>query len=506
MLCFGAMKSIHTQRTTLSERFKRFLGLLAILTIISLVVMNDFTTILESEEAFNILCVQQQMTDSTSQSLAPFPNTSQYLIYSVFGFSPFWIRLSNVIVFLLLLLGIRIWGARIFGKEQIMIFIITIVSSFLLISMSKFAVADIPLCAFHTMSMIFLVICLKQPKLKWQIVYGLFVMGSFLVQPTSAVIYGVGLLIYMLLFHKEANNLLKPAILAIWLLLISVFYFLGGFSWTTEGFIFSYQTSWKEYFTWQVIGLLPWFGFLPAALWDLFQKLRKKEEMAIILTGWLLLSLLSHALILQLCLLFLIARQIVNYFKPNYPYKGLVKAFAIVNLVFTFFALLAVMFGGFAAMHNVGFRTAAVFSAIYWIFGFVGILGLFSDNRKYIIGGFTFAGAFSLMLFWVQLNPIINRYRDINTQLLGKLEKGQKVILSQSIINKNQFKVYGNAKELEYSEFDGEMVETDYYILEKQDYEILQSKNDQLIVSDTLNGRTHIFAKPGLFFIVKNRN
>ncbi len=501
------------KEATFSDRYKWFLGLLAVLTVISLIVMNDFTTIIESQEAFNILQVQHQIAETPVPSVAPFPNTSQFIIYKIFGFSPFWMRMSNVIVFLLLLLGIRVWCGKIFGKEQAITFITTIVSSFLLISMSKFAVADIPLAAFHMMIFAFLVICLKQPKIKWQIVYGLFVMGSFLVNPTSGVIYGMGLLIYMSIFHKSSANLRQPLILGIWIFFISLFFFLGGFNWGTNGFIFPFQSSWKEYFTWQLIGLLPWFGFLPAALWDLFKKLRKKEEMAIILFGWLLFSLISHGLVLQLCLLFLISKQINNYFKPNYPYKDLVKTFSIINLIFTFFALLGVMFGGFAVLHVTGFRSAAVFSGMYWVLAFVGILGLFSDSRKYVLGGFGIAGAFSLMLFWVQINPIVNRFRDINVQLINRvedLEKGKQkgmigVEVSQTLFDLNQFKAYSNASGFYYGTFENKSDKIKYYLLNDSDYQSFLKNNKSEITVDSIRGGTQVFQKPENFYVVQRK-
>lgn len=486
--------------TTFSDRYKIFLGILGVTTLFSLLVMNEFTTILESEEAFNILHVQQQMSNTAAKTVAPFPNTSQYLIYSFFGFNPFMIRMSNVVVFLLLLLGIRIWSGKIFGKKQSITFIILILSSFLIISMAKFAVADIPLAAFHMMSMIFLIICLKQPKLKWQIVYGLFVIGSFLVQPLTGVVYGVGLLTYMTLFHKKGANLRKPVIIGVWVILITIFYFLGGFDWNREGFIFSFRSHSNEYLLWMMIGILPWIGFLPAALWDLFQKLRKKEEMAIILFGWLVFSIVAHALILQLCLLFLISKQVENYFKPNYPYKSLVRGFSVLNLIVTFFALVALMLGSFALFHNFGFKSAAAFSAVYWIFGFVGIIGLFMDNRSYVLGGIGLAGAICLLIFWVQISPVINNFRDISQRLLEGVEKGTSVMVSDPLFSKNQFKVYGNLQGVKYEKFQAGKPGSELYLLNEMDYKEMLKQNQSIIPIDTIIGRTDVLSEPELFY------
>lgn len=485
------------------DRQNIYYGIFALLTLTSLLVMNDLTILLEQGESYNILHVQDQISGTTENAVAPFPNTSQFLIYKLFDFSPFWLRMSNVVVFLLLLLGIRIWGAKVFGKPQIITFMMVLISSFLMISMAKFAVADIPLCAFHTMSFLFLIICLKQPKIKWQIVYGLFVMGSFLVQPTGGVIYGIGLLLYMLLFHKNRANLKKPLIFGAWALLTLLFYFLGGFNWSFEGIIFSYQTSWKEYLSFQLLGLLPWLGFLPAALWDLIQKFRRKEEMAIILFGWLIFSLISHALILQVCLLFLIAKQVENYFKPNYPYKNLVKASSVINLIFIFFVLIAVMFGGFATLRNVGFGSTALFSAALWISGFVAIIGLFSENKKYILGSITLGGALSLTLFWVQINPIINQFRDVSTRLVADIEgKGTTIAVSESLVENMQLNTYVKGQQqtlLPYTK----NINADYYLLNDEDY---KSFAQPAITVDTIVDRSTLLNEEKVvYYKIKNR-
>ena len=68
-------------------------------------------------------------------------------------------------------------------------------------------------------------------------------------------------------------------------------------------------------------------AFFPAAIVDLIQKLRKKEEMAIISFAFLLFSMISFGLVLQFAIAFMIAKQLENYFKPNYPLADLVKSF-----------------------------------------------------------------------------------------------------------------------------------------------------------------------------------
>lgn len=486
-----------------SKRFKGFLGLLGILTLVSLIVMNAYTVIMEPEEAQNILRVQKQLADRPNGPASFFPNTSQFLIYSAFGFDLFWLRLSNVVVFLLLLLGVRIWGAKLFGVRQIVTFMIMMVSSYLLISMSKFAVADIPLCAFHTMSFFFLIIVLKQPKIKWQIVYGLFVMGSFLVQPTAAVVYGVGLLFYMMIFHPKGKQLAQPLVFGVWLFWGVLFYWLGGFSWNLDGTIFSYQSSWGEFFIWQIVGLLPWLGFLPAALWELFVKLRKREEMAIILFGWLIFSVFSHAIILQMCLLFLMARQVEGYFKPNYPYKNLVKSGTIINLIFTFFVLLFVMLGGYAVYASFGFRSTVVFAALYWAFGTLGVIGLFGDSRRMLIGGMALGGAFSLLLFWIQINPIINQFREFDSVLLSKVGEVEELVTSEALSSTKRLRVNTNAKGINLQSFVRPIPDADAYILQQDDFDLYKAQNPGVQVDDTLMGNIPFWKEAQPYYIIK---
>jgi hypothetical protein len=458
---------------------------------------------MESEEAHNILRVQKQLSNRPSAPASFFPNTSQYLIYAAFGFKLFWLRMSNVIVFLLLLLGVRIWGRKLFGVRQIVIFMVMMVSSYLLISISKFAVADIPLCAFHTMSFFFLIIVLKQPKIKWQIVYGLFVMGSFFVQPTAAVVYGVGLLLYMIVFHPKGKQLLQPLVLGVWGFFALIFYSIGGFSWNLDGILFSYRSSWGEFFSWQLLGLLPWLGFLPAALWDLFQKLRKKEEMAIILFGWLIFSILSHAIILEMCLLFLIARQVEGYFKPNYPHKNLVKTFAIFNLIFAFFALLTIMLGGYAVYASFGFRSTVVFAAMYWAFGTMAVIGLFGDSRRMTIGGMALSGAFSLMLFWVQINPILNQFRAFDRVLLSKVDEVDQLVTSEALSSTKRFRVNTNAREINLVPFSTPIPDAEAYILQQQDFDRFMDLNPEIQQVDTLMGNISFWQEAEPFYIIK---
>ncbi len=486
-----------------SDRYKGFLGLLGVLTLISLMVMNGYTVIFETEEAHNIHHVQQQIADTPVAPCSYFPNTSQFLIYSVFGFNLFWLRMSNVVVFLLLLLGVRIWGAKLFGVKQIVTFMVMMVSSYMLISISKFAVADMPLNAFHTMSFFFLIIVLKQPKIKWQVVYGLFVMGSFLVQPTAAVVYGVGLLLYMMVFHPKGKQLRQPLVIGVWVFLAALFYWLGGFSWNLDGIIFSYRSSWGEYFGWQFIGLLPWLGFLPAAIWDLITKLRKREEMAIILFGWLIFAILSHAMILQMCLLFLMARQVENYFKPNYPHKNLIKTFTILNLIFTFFALLAMMLGGYAVYAGFGFRSTVVFAALYWAFGTLGVIGLFGDSKRMTIGGMALGGAFSLLLFWAQINPIINQFREFDSILLSKVEGAKNIVTSEALASTKRLRVNSKAQEIGLEPFTIPIPQADAYILEQADYEQLLQQNSDFKQIDTLMGNSRFWEEAKPYYILK---
>src|SRR5690606_40317093 len=104
-----------------------------------------------------------------------------------------------------------------------------------------------------------------------------------------------------------------------------------------SGFLFHFGSKGTGvYLLANFLGILPWLAFLPAAFVDLFIKLKKREEMAIILSGFLVFSILSFGLVLQVALALLVAKQVENFFKPNYPFAGWVKSTAVLSLNFTF--------------------------------------------------------------------------------------------------------------------------------------------------------------------------
>ena len=218
-----------------------------------------------------------------------------------------------------------------------------------------------------------------------------------------------------------------------WIGIIVIACFNGGILSKGEGIYFHHSNlSLKDNYLYQIIAFLPWLGFVPASLWDMIQKLRKREEMAIVLFSLLLFSVISGGLVLQFALALLVAKQIDNYFKPNYPYTNLVKIFAVLNLGFSFLIVAIVLLTGYDSFSEIGFRSKMGTGGIFWAFSFLGVIGLFGKNRNMIIGSMSLCGLLTMLLFWVQIAPILENYRNFPKRLteeIIKVDDGQNNIV-----------------------------------------------------------------------------
>ena len=93
-------------------------------------------------------------------------------------------------------------------------------------------------------------------------------------------------------------------------------------------------------------------------------------------------KMLSFGLVLQFAFAFLIAKQLENYFKPNYPHANLVKSFAVLNLLFTFLLVAFLLMTHYDQFGEIGFRSRMRVCGVYWAFGFLTVIGLFGKSKK----------------------------------------------------------------------------------------------------------------------------
>ena len=425
--------------------------------------MNDYLSVMDGAEAFFINVTQQYLEGESMlgfELLIPIDLLVEN--YRQVGFDLFLLRLPNVLMFLLVILSFFGLGRKLFGARTMLLSILIVSSTFLIVPVTKFIGLDIWLLACQLIGFLSLILLLKKPSWKWRALFWICTLFAIRTNPNYAAFYSIGMWLFLMIFHPEGKNLRSPLDILLGILAI-------GFTFLVNTYLGSFQYDWffevlfirpENYFYGNLIGILPWIGFLPAVFWDLFQKLKKKEEMAIILSGFLLFSILSFGLILQVVLALLIAKQIENYFKPNYPYSNLIKSFAVLSVIFSFFVVAFFLMSGYDQFREIGFRSRMGVAGVYWAFGFFGIIGLIGKDRKMMVGGFSLSGMLGMLLFWAQIVPLLENYRNFPLKIVEAIEevsdkKDEPVFFYEPFFElplRNQ--IYLRSKKINYSKLD----------------------------------------------------
>ena len=479
--------------------------------------MNDYLSLLDSAEVNNIHIAQQaKEADSKSfETVFLLPKMVLEINYRELGFDLFSLRLTNVLLLILTLLGFIFWGEKLFGQSTVLLTSIVVSSTFLVVPVAKFITFDTWLLAFQLMSFITLILLLKQPIWKWRILFWIFTIGALLIEPKSALIFSFGMWLFLIIVHPNGRALFDLYNGLLWLAAFAGLYFLGSWTGDRSGFLFSYtHIEPQKYLLINLLVILPWIAFLPAAIWDLIQKLRKQEEMAIISCAFLLFSALSYGLVLQFAIAFLIAKQLDNFFKTNYPYSNLVKSIAVLNLVFSFALVALFLLTNYDNFGEIGFRSRMGVAGVYWAFGFLAVIGLFGKSRKMIVGGMALSGMLTMLLFWTQISPLLENYRNLAQKLIFEIEKvdsdqESKVYLQKShFLNDDHSKkmtVYLKGKKISYEYFtENDSLKDGIFILDEAQYSMLDSTFLDGIEKIPISGRSHIFDKKRDVWILKN--
>ncbi len=377
-----------------SPRFRLFFwGSIAVL-LLNVLIYNDFARIWPWE-AHNWIQWLEAPTNLPQYCLAFFDR--------LFEGTLFWMRLPTVLLLLGALGTWYYWGKAIFGMTMARDTLLILATSFTLVFSAKLAVNELWLFVPQLLSFLALLRFLKKRERTWHIVLYLSILVGLAVHPWSMTVFVLVLMLYLRMFHPLGKNLDR---LYLWLLVPLLF--LTSY-WKT-GFVFSYgHLAYWKYLLWMLLGFLPWTGLLIASFADLIYKLRKKEEMALIISGFLLASLAAQSLMLTAVLALMIARQLSAYFHPNYPYQSLAKGFAILHLLFSFFAITIVLLSAYTQVGGLGFRAGMTVGVVYWILTFVAVIGLYARRRDFIFGGMAWGAMLGFFLFWVQLYPLMER-------------------------------------------------------------------------------------------------
>ncbi len=392
----------------MSTRLRLFFAATALLTLANLLLVNDWMTFWNASEAKLLLAAQ-------SGEGFYLPATGIAAFAQLFSFSEFSVRLPGVLLFLLTIGGFWVFGKKIFGKESLRYAFLVLGSSFLLVNLSKFATADTWLFALQTLTVLALIRYLKEPKLFWQIVLLACTTLAAFVQVWSTLVLTLGFAVYLYFVHPQGRRLLKSYLWALWLLLLPIFYFAGTlFESYQDYFFMDYSLNGLgRYFALNALSVLPWIGFVLAALWHMVKRLRKREELAIITVGWFIFAILAQSLALQSVVAIITAKQVLGWRDKKFPYGNIVKTGTLLQLIGVILLAIVGLIGGFLRFENIGYRVVLSVSAAYWIWSFAATLGLYLNNRPSIISGMTISGMLVILFFWLQFYPVWENYRSL---------------------------------------------------------------------------------------------
>lgn len=385
----------------MTKRYLIFICIACFFLIANLLVMNDFTALWAGAESWLVW--------SALDGSAPASPHGLLLAWMVEGgeIPHFLIRLPGALVFIFSLAAY--WGItrKLFGKEALLGTLLVLSASLLMPNLAKVAAGDIWAMATQWLAFAALVRFLKRPAWLWRAVFYLLLFLAVWVQPANALAFLMGSGAFLYFFHPQGRRLMS---LNPWLAGLAVFllvYFTGLGAFGQDGFLIGFRTG--RFLLWNLIGVLPFLGFVLAGLWETARRLKRREEMAVLNAAGLIFALLGHSLALQGLLAFVAARQLKNYFDPNYPHGPVVKAGAILHLVAAFCVITPLMIGSFFQFGGVGFRAMLATGGIYWMLSFVAVIGLFGPNRSYLHGGLAMGGLLLTTLFWLQANPLLQQ-------------------------------------------------------------------------------------------------
>ena len=449
-----------------STRYRFFLGLTGLMLVVNLLIANDYITLWLGAESDFLLNAQNGLASGGGSGLEFVPGFVLEQLYSYTGFKISYLRYISVIVLLLSFIGIYHWGRKIFGEDTVIVTLLVASASFMLVNVAKLVTADVWLFGAQALFLIFLILYIKQPIVKWLGGVVIFLLIGISVNLLAMLIWSVGLGTYYYLLHPQKNtarSALLKAILPIAALGL-VLLFVSPPD-TADYFLFSFGSiSYGKYLMYTFLAILPWLGFLIAGLVDAFIKIKDREELAIISIGWLIFGLASMSMVVQLLFAYLAAKHVAAYLRKPYPYEGLVKSVSLFMLLISFIVITLMLIGGWQQLGAGGYQSSLAFGALFWVFGFAGCMGLFLKEKRFIIGGFALSALLVTFAFWAKLYPLVEKFRELPRQLVEESKKksvGQDIPLKvaiDSLALRNDFKVYANGHFPDWESIDGSEV------------------------------------------------
>ncbi len=412
------------------------------LVVVNLLIANDMITIWDGAETNNILLAFEKFLYLPSYILS-FNSIEN-------GTWTFWYRLPSAAILILTLLVFYYMARQLFGETYSQYALLTLGASFFVVSISKTASADAWAFASQCLSWIFLLAYLKQPILKWQLLFYTLVGFAVWVQPLESILFFSLNSLGLYFFHPKKKLIWQLNPFAALLGAVLLFHFTITLDWGgTSTYSSIGSSNYAKFLFLSLLGWFPFIGFLISGNREILYKWKRKEELTIILLCGLISALLSHSILLHGIISIIVGRQLANYFNKSFPFRAFVKTGAVLHLVIVFtFAVVALIYC-FLEFGALGFRSALALTTIYWMPSFIAVIGLYGMNKKYVVVGTVWSGLLASFLFYVQLNPLIDSRRGVVKEAFEQvkvakiLNPEQKIYLSNSDIRNPKEKVYG---------------------------------------------------------------
>lgn len=400
-----------------SIRFRAFLVLCTMMISLSLFLFNDIMTIWSGAEA-------SWLFDSLSSSDTSFlPLKLMTILAETQENFPFVPRMTGAVLFLGSIVGFYYIAKPYLGNLVVLLTALVLGAGFLMPVLSKIATLDIWNFTFQFLVFFTMIRYLKKPELTWQILFYVLLGIAILIQPVSGLIFSLGSSAVLWWKHPEGSRLVKLNPWIAGVVLAIAFQLAGLLQWQNEWQVFSSNgKDFGKYLLFNIVGILPFIGFWVGGLRDLMYKLKRGEEMAMIIFVLMIFSILAQSPVLQAAFALMIAKQMLVFYDERYPFKNWVRATTIIHLIFAFAVSVVLMLGGMAEFGGLGFRSGLIFSFMYWAVGLVGVFGMYGTQRSMLIGGPVASGVLTMFIFWMQLYPLIESKRNVPKRIVEKIE------------------------------------------------------------------------------------
>lgn len=400
-----------------STRYRFFRWTVLFLSLSALFVQNDVATIWPGAEA---QAFWQSVDGQSSDYVLE-------IVRSNFPQDAYWVFWPRLVSSLLLIIAFATWyaiGRPLFGQDTVETATLIAAASLFLPVFGKVGSGDAGLFLLHLGIWLSFLRFQKSGQRPWLFLLLLLAFLAAFLLPSGTLVLVASLLLGSRFLTKQV-----PTLSFLALLMAGLGALIGGLgqNWTISHSWFYWSPlagslAPLRLLGFSLLGVLPFIGFSLASLRDLVYKVRRGEELSRIILVATVAAILAASPILPFLLIVLTSKQLISYYRPNYPWENWVKGTAVLHLVFAFIASVFLLLGLFAELRGPGFRAALGWVSAYWMFSLIAVIGLYGRRRDYVFGGMMLAGALSVLFFWVQVYPYVELDRAWPQQLVSRLD------------------------------------------------------------------------------------